>query len=179
MEMLFDRWKKLNLDTSPIGLCPGGQEHYFCTPIGAKIFAWDNGIHYCFVEGFGETVFCVNPETCCEHYVYPIARSFSDFLKLLMALKTANTIQQIVWMNKKEFEDFVNDPNELEYVRSVEVTHILEIIGELLGISPMEGAFEYVKELQKNFSYDQIKYSDEFYDITGMERYIEKTSGNE
>ena len=65
MENIFDKFKKLNLDTSPIGLSIELREPFFCTPIGAQIIGWDNGIHYCFIEGFKEIVFCVNPETCC------------------------------------------------------------------------------------------------------------------
>lgn len=61
MENIFDKFKKLNLDTSPIGLSIELREPFFCTPIGAQIIGWDNGIHYCFIKGFKEIVFCVNP----------------------------------------------------------------------------------------------------------------------
>ena len=46
MENIFDKFKKLNLDTSPIGLSIELREPFFCTPIGAQIIGWDNGIHY-------------------------------------------------------------------------------------------------------------------------------------
>ena len=45
MENIFDKFKKLNLDTSPIGLSIELREPFFCTPIGAQIIGWDNGIH--------------------------------------------------------------------------------------------------------------------------------------
>ena len=80
MENIFDKFKKLNLDTSPIGLSIELREPFFCTPIGAQIIGWDNGIHYCFIKGFKEIVFCVNPETCCNYYVYPLAKDFTDFI---------------------------------------------------------------------------------------------------
>lgn len=98
MENIFDKFKKLNLDTSPIGLSIELREPFFCTPIGAQIIGWDNGIHYCFIKGFKEIVFCVNPETCCNYYVYPLAKDFTDFLRLLLSLKTTNAIQQVVWI---------------------------------------------------------------------------------
>ena len=104
MENIFDKFKKLNLDTSPIGLSIELREPFFCTPIGAQIIGWDNGIHYCFIKGFKEIVFCVNPETCCNYYVYPLAKDFTDFLRLLLSLKTTNAIQQVVWMDKDAFE---------------------------------------------------------------------------
>ena len=105
MENIFDKFKKLNLDTSPIGLSIEFGEPFVCTPIGAQIIGWDNRIHYCFIKGFKEIVFCVNPETCCNYYVYPLAKDFTDFLRLLLSLKTTNAIQQVVWMDKDAFEN--------------------------------------------------------------------------
>ena len=113
MENIFDKFKKLNLDTSPIGLSIELREPFFCSPIGAQIIGLDNGIHYCFIKGFKEIVFCVNPETCCNYYVYPLAKDFTDFLRLLLSLKTTNAIQQVVWMDKDAFENFMNDPDEV------------------------------------------------------------------
>ena len=72
MNMLYEKYKNLKIDGSWIGLESGGRMPCFCTPIGTEIIGWDNGIHYCFIEGFGDMVFCVNPETCCDYFVYPI-----------------------------------------------------------------------------------------------------------
>lgn len=91
MENIFDKFKKLNLDTSPIGLSIELREPFFCTPIGAQIIGWDNGIHYCFIKGFKEIVFCVNPETYCNYYVYPLAKDFTDFLRLLSSVGPQRT----------------------------------------------------------------------------------------
>lgn len=68
MKDIYIAFCELNLDTSGVGLSREEGERYFCTPIGAEVFGWDNGIHYCFIDGFEETVFCVNPETCGDYY---------------------------------------------------------------------------------------------------------------
>ena len=115
MNLLYEKYKNLKIDSSWIGLDTGAQTPYFCTPIGAEIIGWDNGIHYCFIKGFGDMVFCVNPETCCDYNVYPIARNFCDFLGLILSTGNTNTLQQIIWWDKKRFEDFVNCPEEQEY----------------------------------------------------------------
>jgi hypothetical protein len=41
----------------------GHDGNHFCTPKGAKVIGWAgvDGIHYCFVRGFGEMVFAVSP----------------------------------------------------------------------------------------------------------------------
>ena len=60
---IYKEYQKLKLDKSYIGLEEGDTEsEYFCTPIGAEVIGWESGgIHYCFINGFNETVFAVNP----------------------------------------------------------------------------------------------------------------------
>ena len=68
------------------------------------------------------------------------------------------------------FDNFINDPNELEYTNGAEVLSTLNVIRERFGITPMENSFEYVKNLQQHFPYQQIKFTDEFYEATGLEQ---------
>lgn len=164
---LYENYKKLPIDCSPIGLADEENESYFCTPIGAKIIAWDNGIHYCFIKGFEEMVFAVNPESCCDYDVYPLAKNFNDFLRLLLSTKNANTLQQIILWDKQSFITFINDPMNVKYDNSSNVTSILNTIKDKLKITEMPNPFEYVKEIQKDFDYSCIPFSDEFYDVTG------------
>lgn len=170
MKDLYKAFCELNLDSSGVGLSREEGERYFCTPIGAEIFGWDNGIHYCFIDDFGETVFCVNPETCCDYYTYPVARNFTDFLSLLLAVRTTNTMQQVICWDKKTFENFVSDPTEIKADSDPEIVYCHIEIREKLGIAPIENPFEYIKELQKDFPYQKIRFTDEFYDATGIER---------
>lgn len=96
MSHLYQQYRALELDGSWIGLEAGNATPWFCTPIGAEIIGWDGAIHYCFVPGFAETVFCVNLENYGGHLVYPIARSFADFLSLLLAVGHTNSLQQVI-----------------------------------------------------------------------------------
>ena len=170
MNPLYEKYKNLKIDGSWIGLEAGAQTPYFCTPIGAEIIGWDNGIHYCFIKGFGDLVFCVNPETCCDYNVYPIARNFCDFLGLILATGNTNTLQQIIWWDKKRFEDFVNSTEEQEYRVRPEVQGVLSTIRKGIDITPIDTPFEYVKDLQSNFPYEQIPFTNEYYDTLGIER---------
>ena len=170
MDLLYEKYKNLKIDGSWIGLEAGAQTPYFCTPIGAEIIGWDNGIHYCFIKGFGDMVFCVNPETCCDYNVYPIARNFRDFLGLILATGNTNTLQQIIWWDKKGFEDFVNSPEEQEYRVRPEVQGVLSTIRKGIDIAPIDTPFEYIKDLQSNFPYEQIPFTNEYYDTLGIER---------
>ena len=170
MNPLYVKYKNLKIDGSWIGLEAGTQTPCFCTPIGAEIIGWDNGIHYCFIKGFGDMVFCVNPETCCDYNVYPIARNFCDFLGLILATGNTNTLQQIIWWDKKRFEDFVNSPEEQEYRVRPEVQGVLSTIRKGIDIAPIDTLFEYIKDLQSNFPYEQIPFTNEYYDTLGIER---------
>ena len=170
MNLLYEKYKNLKIDGSWIGLEAGAQTPYFCTPIGAEIIGWDNGIHYCFIKGFGDMVFCVNPETCCDYNVYPIARNFCDFLGLILATGNTNTLQQIIWWDKKRFEDFVNSTEEQEYRVRPEVQGVLSTIRKGIDIAPIDTPFEYIKDLQSNFPYEQIPFTNEYYDTLGIER---------
>lgn len=50
-------------------------------------------------------VFASNPESCADSCVYPLARSFEDFIRLIISCNSANPIEQIVWMSKEKFEE--------------------------------------------------------------------------
>ncbi len=168
---LYEKYKSLNIDGSYIGLEQGDETgDYFCTPVGAKVIGWDNGIHYCFIDGFGEVVFCVNPETCCDYLVYPIAKNFYDFLSLILSTKNVNTMQQIIWWDKPEYEQFMRDPNTVEWAEQSKTVSILNKIKTELGVQPMEHPFEYIKEVQKDFPYEKIEFTNEYYDTLGLER---------
>ena len=109
-QRLYKAYLDLNLDGSWIGLEQeerGADDLYFCTPVGAQIIGWDNGIH--------------------------------------------------------------SSPEEMEYAARPEVVRTLNAIRTGLGIEPAERPFERIKAIQKDFPYDRIVFSDEFYEITGLE----------
>ena len=170
MATLYEKFNKLKIDGSQIGFEKGETEGgYYCTPIGAKVIGWDNGIHYCYIEGLGETVFCVNPENYGDELVYPIANNFEDFLRLILATYSANTLMQIILWDKSQYMDFINDPWEVENRENEEVKSVIKTISDKLNLTPMENPFEYVKAIQKDFDYSLIKYTDEYYDTLGID----------
>ena len=104
----FQKYEKLNIDGSWINLERGPKKGgCFCTPKGAEVIGWENGIHYCFIRGYGEMVFAVNPESCAEENVYPLAVNFRDFLRLLLSCGTTTALEQIVWWTEAQFLAFL------------------------------------------------------------------------
>ena len=165
---VYKQFMDLGLDLSLLCLeqCDN-QPEYFCYPIGAQPIGYEGSIMYCFLGGYAEMVFAVNPETCADIFVYPLAKDFVDFLRLILACGTANPAEQIVWMTKERFEQHVR---EEAAIRSVELIKTLERIAQEFDLEPMEDPYEYVKALQKEFDDSMIRYTDEYYDVLGIER---------
>ena len=67
MDKTFEKFLRSGIDLSLIGIeRREDNASYFCTPKGASIFGWAgvDGIHYCFVRGFGGMVFAVSKRLC-------------------------------------------------------------------------------------------------------------------
>lgn len=172
---LYQKYKNLKIDKSYINLEEVSEPaDWFCTPIGAKVIGWENGIHYCFIDGFSDMVFAVNPEGSInkkgeELHTYPLADSFENFMRLVLATKCANHIEQIIHFSQSEFEKFCKDDgSDLEFQKKQEA--VLVVIAKELELTPMEYAYEYVKQIQEHFDTTEIQYSDEYYDTLGLER---------
>lgn len=151
---LFERFRRLKIDHASIGLAklPAGSE-YACTPKGAKLIGWAgvDGIHYCFIKGFGEMVFAVSPSAMPDEPVHPLADSFVDFLRLLISCGGPDAAEQAHNWDRAEFEAYLweNQPGETQQ-------SILNTIREKLAITPMEDPFGYVKGLQDSFDCSRI-----------------------
>lgn len=163
MGLQYKRFQKLDLDLQPFGLeIVSGQYPYFCTPRSSVIFACSgvDGIHYCFVRGFGEMVFAVNPMNAHGDNVHPVAKDFFDFLRLLCACKSEAAIEQACHMGKTEFYAFLADNPG-----SSDTDCLSAFLHAKLGIKPMPQPYEYIFDLQSGFDLSLIHYTSEYYDF--------------
>lgn len=164
----YEKYCQLNIDTHWIGLEKSdlGME-YFCTPQNATVIGWENCIHYCFIKGYRDMVFAVNPETCVDKYVYPLAMNFKDFLRLILACGSTTAVEQIIGWSKEQFEAFLmSDDNKM----FPEQQAVLEELKNALKLQPMEQPYEYVKAVQAQWDESKIKFTNEYYDTLGLER---------
>lgn len=153
MHMTYAKFMKLGIDLAPLGVeRDEDSEGYFCTPRGARIigFLGVDGVHFCFVRGFGETVFVVSPMNPPD-FVRPVARSFEDFLRLLLACGDAGVLEQ-AWMEQEKC-----DP-------TAEQRRTLDLIAHKTGLAPMEEPIRYIRELQSGFDCGKIKYTKDIHD---------------
>lgn len=88
-------------------------------------------------------------------------------MRLILACGSANPIEQIVWMDKKQYEQHIQE--ELT-IQTEKQKAVLLTLSRELNLSPMENPFEYVKAIQKEFDDSHIKFSDEYYDVLGIKK---------
>lgn len=162
---LYEKYCGLDMDFSRLSLERGDTEGgYFCDPVGAEVIGWAgvDGIHCCFVEGFGDMVFSVSPMNSRGHYVHPLARSFEDFLRLVLACGGVDAIEQAWMWNRGEFDAFLET-----YPPNAEQRAVLDGLAQALALTPMDDPYGYLKEVQSSFDYGALKFSDEYYDLVG------------
>lgn len=162
---LYEKYCGLDMDFSRLSLERGDTEGgYFCDPVGAEVIGWAgvDGIHCCFVEGFGDMVFSVSPMNPRGHYVHPLARSFEDFLRLVLACGGVDAIEQAWMWNRGEFDAFLES-----YPPDAEQRAVLDALAQALSLAPMDDPYGYLKEVQDSFDYGALKFSDEYDDLVG------------
>ena len=158
----YQKFKQLNIDCSLVGFVQNREKiSYFCTPKGANIIGWAgvDGIHYCFIRGFGEMVFAVNPSASPGDYLHPIAQSFEDLLCLLLSCGDLAVVEQAHLWDREHFDAFLRENQPTS-----EQMAVLEAVKKGLSLSPMQDPFTYIKELQSRFDYSRIRYTDDYYD---------------
>ena len=156
---VFQRFQRLGIDLAPLGVEQREDTTpYFCTPKGASIFGWGgaDGVHYCFIRGFGEMVFAVSPMNAAPNYVHPLAESFADFLRLLLACGDAAALEQAWMWDRTQFEAFSADHPATE-----EQERTLTIIAENTKLTAMENPWEYICALQASFAYSKLRYMED------------------
>lgn len=165
---MYEKYCQLDIDGRYIGLEKSEMGvDYFCTPINSTVIGWENNIHYCFIKGYRDMVFAVNPETCVDKYVYPLAMNFKDFLRLILACGSTTAVEQIIGWSKEQFEMFLrSDDNAM--IDGQET--VLNEIKQTLKLEPMESPYEYVKSVQEYFDDSKIKFTNDYYDTLGLER---------
>lgn len=167
MSSLFEKYCHLFVNGEVISL---EQQNtyvpFFCYPINARPIGFEGCVMYCFIDGYGDMVFAANPESCADQYVYPLAESFEDFMRLILCCGTANPIEQIVWMDKQQFAQHLQEEKKNQ---TQQQKQLLNLLARELNLIPIETPFEYVKAIQSNFNDSKIKYSDEYYEVLGID----------
>ena len=171
----MSRFYGMKLDFASIGLeLPDRDMIYFCTPEGAEPAGslGVDGIHFVLLPG-DERVFCVDPSMMSSAYVLPVAENFRAFLSYLLCCKDANVLSQISWMSEQQYCDLLKEDENARYPGWEEYAarkkETLTKIEKEFALTVKE-PFAEVKALQAAFDPSAIRWSDEYYDVLGLER---------
>ena len=171
------RFRALDIDFESIGLLQDGGDDfaYFCTPLGAEFVGriGCDGVHFILLPG-DERVFCVDPAMGEEgKYVLPVGKDFREFLSFMLYGRDASPLSQIWWMDEARFRQLLKEDAENSWPGSEEFNAkkdaALDTIVKEFGITPVD-PFEKVKALQAAFDPSGLNWSDEYYDVLGLER---------
>ncbi len=137
--------------------CPqSGGAAYFCTPRGASIIGSEgvDGVHYCFVRGYGGAVFAVSPLKPEPERVQPVAPDFFSFLRLLAACGHSAAVEQCSGMTREGFAAYLraNPP-------SAAARDAIAQLNDRLGVTPMPDPYGFIISLQAGFDLSRLKYA--------------------
>ncbi len=155
----YQKFIRQKLDLSALELFPADNTSlYFCTPRGAKIIgrAGVDGIHFCFVRGFGEMVFAISPMNAPGEYVHPVALDFLDFLRMLLACGGTAALEQGWQWSEGQFHDFL-----WSQLPSGETQKAMDLVEETFHILPMEQPYQYLKKIQSEFDYSRLRFTED------------------
>ena len=157
----YEQFRKMKIDFASIGIQQlEHYENYYCTPKDAVIIgsAGVDGIHYCTIPEFGELIFAVSPMNFGD-CVHPIARNFEDLLQLLLSCVDMAALEQCHAWDEEQYKAFL-----IDCPATKEQAQALAAIQAEFGLEPMEDAFAYVKQLQREFDLSKIPYTEDYYD---------------
>ena len=146
------------LSVAPYPEWDEGEEHYFCTPLGARIIgsAGVDGIHFCQISG-DDRVFAVSPMNGEGEYVHPVARDLTDFCRLILACGSTAAIEQAWQWSREQFAEFLRDDLPDDAGKKA-----LADLAERFSLTPMEDPYGYMEKVREGFSEDSLAFpSDE------------------
>ena len=161
--MTYTEFKRMHIDLGALG-AEGGRNavRYTCTPKGAKIFGWAgvDGIHFCTIKGFGETIFSVSPMNPGQDCVQPLARDMGDFLRLLLACGDTAALEQAWMWTEAQFEEYLR-----EYPPTEDQRAVMREIEEKCGLTPMEEPWRYLKKVRAETDCSGLRFEKEYEEL--------------
>lgn len=168
--------KQLDTDLGAVGLEEVGaaQEPYFCTPVGAEPVArlGCDGVHFVLLPG-DERVFCVEPSMGEPGtYVLPVAADVRTFLAYVCFCGDANPLSQIFWLDEERFRALLGSDRTAQWPGSdaffARKRAALSALETAFGLTPVD-PYGPVRALQTAFDPSCLTFSNEYYDVLGLE----------
>lgn len=152
--MLYQKFRRSSLDISPLGLITGPDEsESVYTPARYRMVAWstDMTFHFCQVEGFGDTVFAVDPSAPPGDCVHPVAKDLNDFIGLILYCADASLIARAYRLSSYLFN------RQCAAVRrTVRVNAVIRAVANNFRPPVIDDPYTYITALQASFAYESL-----------------------
>lgn len=159
---LYQKFRNSSLDISLLGLFTGPDtSSSVYTPTGAKIVAWvqENGAHFCQIQGFGGTVFAIDPNATPGDCIHPVAADMQDFLSLLCVCRDANIILNAYRWSSRRFQEKIESVSK-DYKRGT----ILRALANTYNTHSVEDPYSYITQMQQKFDYNSLPLHPDYYE---------------
>lgn len=152
MSKLYQQFRQSSLDLSPLGLRTGPEfSDSPYTPTGGRIVAWmeHSQVHFCQVEGFGSTIYAVEPEA--EKPIHPVAEDLSQFIRLLICCKNVSLLLNAHRWSKIRFDEQVE-----QVLLSAKTKAVLRALENTYAPAPVSDAYTLITSLQRDFDHNAL-----------------------
>ena len=159
---LYQKFRNSSLDTSTLGLYSGSDiSDSVYTPTGYRILGWTGnaGVHFCQITGFGDAVFAVDPSAPPGDCVHPVAKTLTDFIRLIHDCRSAEIVYRTYQWSRSRFEAAVNAIRP-----DYKMSSVLRALDNIYHPGPIVDAYSYITQLQQNFDYNSLPLHPDYFE---------------
>lgn len=159
---LYQKFRNSSLDTSTLGLyCGSDISDSVYTPTGYRILGWTGnaGVHFCQITGFGDAVFAVDPSAPPGDCVHPVAKTLTDFIRLIHDCRSAEIVYRTYQWSRSRFEGAVNAIRP-----DYKMSSVLRALDNIYHPGPIVDAYSYITQLQQDFDYNSLPLHPDYFE---------------
>lgn len=159
---LYQKFRNSSLDTSTLGLyCGSDISDSVYTPTGYRILGWTGNasVHFCQITGFGDAVFAVDPSAPPGDCVHPVAKTLTDFIRLIHDCRSAEIVYRTYQWSRSRFEAAVNAIRP-----DYKMSSVLRALDNIYHPGPIVDAYSYITQLQQNFDYNSLPLHPDYFE---------------
>lgn len=159
---LYQKFRNSSLDTSTLGLyCGSDISDSVYTPTGYRILGWTGnaGVHFCQITGFGDSVFAVDPSAPPGDCVHPVAKTLTDFIRLIHDCRSAEIVYRTYQWSRSRFEAAVNAIRP-----DYKMSSVLRALDNIYHPGPIVDAYSYITQLQQDFDYNSLPLHPDYFE---------------
>jgi hypothetical protein len=159
---LYQKFRNSSLDTSTLGLyCGSDISDSVYTPTGYRILGWTGnaGVHFCQITGFGDAVFAVDPSAPPGDCVHPVAKSLTDFIRLVHDCRSAEIVYRAYQWSRSRFEAAV------AAIRAdYKMSSVLRALENIYHPAIIADSYGYITQLQQDFDYNSLPLHPDYFE---------------